>query len=315
MWPEVRRHLHFLEREVRRSFADPTRPLLVSVRSGARKSMPGMLDTLLNVEIPDSARGSLAGLQLAIEQVIDSWSGERARAYRRWAGIGDSGGTAVIVQAMVLGNRGGDSGVGVATVAKGCVRGEWLQGEQGDVLMTGAASPASLGELALSLPATHRELSRMSRRLEEELGEAVEVEFTVEEGRLFLLQVRAVEAEADPRPPLVEEGSRGGEGVLLSGVPASPGIASGTATASLGDSGEGGPVVLVRESTAPADVPAMLESVAVVTARGGFTSHAAVICREAGIPCVVGCGAGALALLDRQVTVNGSTGDIAGGRA
>ncbi len=310
VWSEVARQVCLLREQAARVFDDPARPVLVSVRSSGQRSMPGMLDTALNVEVP---YGGVTQIRAAVRQVVASWSSDRARAYRRWAGIADSPGMAAIVQAMVFGNRRRESGSGVAAVAGERLVGEWLEGAQGDKLMSGAASPIPIAVLAETMPEVASRLLAMSMQLQNELGSPVEVEFTVEEGRLFLLQVRPAVfpagAEADG------DSADRDEAVVAVGVPASPGTGSGTAAVSIPLAQESGgcPTVLIKRTTAPADVPEILAAEAVVTERGGFTSHAAVICREAGIPCVVGCGPDARGLLGRRVVVDGSSGIVTEG--
>jgi pyruvate,orthophosphate dikinase len=141
------------------------------------------------------------------------------------------------------------------------------------------------------------------------VGKPVEVEFTVDSGQLFLLQLRHGRSVGSADLELAAEST-----VLAAGIPASPGIATGTVRVNVdharGSAGKDQRTVLVREFTIPADVPAMLSAAAVITSQGGATSHAAVVCREAGIPCVVGCGSDALGLLGSEVTVDGGAGAI-----
>ena len=374
VWTAVLDHLSVLERRAGRRFGDPSSPLLVSVRSGAARSMPGMMDTVLNVGVPPSfgtdgwaadTRARFAAswaeavggppppdghrqLRGAIEAVQSSWWSERAAAYRDRSGIPHDAGTAVVVQAMVFGNRDDRSGTGVVfsrdpgTGAPGPT-GEWVARAQGDELVSGLRTPAPLGSLAEAEPAVAAELARAVAVLECDAADAVEVEFTVESGRLHLLQRRVAKRSAPAamriavdlcdaglidRPTavaritsdhvraIVGAGRLVDGGVeLVAGLAAGPGTAVGRAhtdvDAALEAADAGEPVVLVRPSTSPRDVVAMLQSVAVVTEQGGATSHAALVCREAGLPAVVGCGAGARDLLGgRVVTVDGTSGRV-----
>lgn len=319
-WDEVQEHLSRLESETNLEFGDKTAPLLLAIRSGARRSMPGMLDTVLNVgEVePLSRSGALLELRERIEEVMRSSESARACAYRGLVGMeAQDADTAVIVQAMARGNCDRRSGSGVAAgrhpiTGEAELFGEWLAGAQGDELMSGARTPNLLAVLATELPSVHGELEVVVRRLEDELREAIEVEFTVESGRLFLLQMRSAQVIGRPAG-----GRACGDRVpvLVRGMAASPGVGSGRAKDDIAGPPEPRqePAVLVREFTRPADVEAMLAASAVVTVRGGITSHAAVICREAGIPCVVGCGSDALDLIGQMVTVDGGAGTVSPG--
>jgi pyruvate,orthophosphate dikinase len=374
VWAAVLDQLSALERRAGSTFGDPSSPLLVSVRSGAATSMPGMMDTVLNVGVPPSfGRDGWAAdtrtrfeaswadavggppppdvhrqLRAAIEAVRSSWWNERAAAYRDRYGIAHHGGTAVVVQAMVFGNRDDRSGTGVVfsrdpgTGAPG-LTGEWVAGAQGDELVAGLRTPRPIRSLAEAQPAVAAELARAVEALERDAGDAVEVELTVESGRLHLLQRRVAkrsaraavriavdlcEAGLIDRPTAVARISSdhvramAGAGrlvdggvELVAGLAASPGTAAGRAhtdvDAALAAAEAGEPVVLVRPFTSPRDVVAMLQSVAVVTEQGGSTSHAALVCREAGLPAVVGCGTGTRDLLGgRVVTVDGTSGRV-----
>ncbi|HTX08726.1 MAG TPA: pyruvate, phosphate dikinase [Solirubrobacteraceae bacterium] len=409
-WAAVRAGIEHLERETGRSFGDPASPLLVSVRSAAAISMPGMMDTVLNLGMTDALERGLAALsgdpgfardtharfchefghivlgadvdpgddpaavcaavlkdtgqavpgdpweqlRAAIHAVFGSWSSRRAVAYRRHWGIPEDGGTAVVVQAMAFGNLGGRSGTGVVFTRNPLtgapeVYGEWLAGGQGEDVVSGTHDPRPVAELAEQLPELHAELMEAAQLLESERGDMQDIEFTIEAGRLYLLQTRtakrsplaAVRIAAD----LVREGVTGPEAalrqvspeqvqavlaptlapdtlagaeVLARGTPACPGVSSGRAApdARAGSgSGEGGPVVLVRPTTSPEDVDAMVEAVAVVTERGGATSHAAVVTRALGRPSVVGVGDGVTGgWVGSEVTVDGSGGVVYAGR-
>ncbi|ASR01232.1 pyruvate, phosphate dikinase [Gordonia rubripertincta] len=385
LWDQVDSALAHLESETGRSFGSSERPLLVSVRSGAAVSMPGMMDTVLNLGMTDAIETALAGLsgdaqyaadtrhrfieqfakvvgtpaptdpreQLheAIRAVLDSWQSPRAVSYRAARGIDDTSGTAVTVQAMVFGNLGADSGTGVLfsrdplTGAPGAY-GEWLSGGQGEDVVSGRMDAVPLSVLAETMPRIHAELLAVSETLERQGRDLQDIEFTVEEGRLWLLQSRAAkrtpEAAVRCAVDMVEEGlispaealrrvtadqvralqrphldavAAEHAQVLATGKPASPGIRTGVVVTDPDDAQDlaedGTDVILGRQTTDPDDVAAMSVAVAVLTEFGGSTSHAAVVCREMAVPCVVGCGAGTITTLaGRTVTVDAGAGII-----
>ncbi|MBS1878455.1 MAG: pyruvate, phosphate dikinase [Actinobacteria bacterium] len=407
VWSSVLAGVAGLEQKLDREFGGGERPLLVSVRSGAAVSMPGMMDTVLNLGITDTVEAALARLsgdadfarqthcrfvhqfgatvlgadldepaadatpaavreavrrdsgeevptdpqeqlRAVIKTVFGSWSSRRAKAYRRHWGIPEDGGTAVIIQAMVFGNLGRDSGTGVLFSRNPLSGepepyGEWLPGGQGEDVVSGTHDPLPLAALEASLPAAHERLIAAATLLEREHGDVQDVEFTVEHGQLYLLQTRAAKrsplaavraavdlaaegaidrAEALDRvtpeqlasvlaPRLEAEVAAAAE-VLARGTAACPGVASGVA---VGDSEAaceaGGDVVLARPTTSPEDVSGMIAARAVVTERGGSTSHAAVVTRALGRPSVVGVGEGeSAALLGQELTVDGSEGVV-----
>ncbi|MQY03738.1 pyruvate, phosphate dikinase [Actinomadura macrotermitis] len=380
---EVRAQMDRLARRLGRVFGGGPSPLLVSVRSGAAVSMPGMMDTLLNIGLVPAAAAALdartgdsgyarrsaralaeahAGLGLgpvsgdpyeqlftAIDAVFSSWRTERATEYRRLHGLPDEGGTAVTVQAMVLGDLPGPgvSGTGVlftrdpVTGEPGAV-GEFLPDGQGSGLVDGTRTPGPLADLAARAPGVHADLLRHAAALEAMYADMCDIEFTVEDGTLWLLQVRPGKrtdaAAARIALDLVAEGTidraeavrRAGDRtgavasaapgtdlgpVLCTGLPASPGIATGRvvfdadAALDMADSGE--TAVLVREFTEPSDIHGMAAAGAILTATGGRMSHAAVVARELGVPCV--CGAAALAFEAGTVRIGGrplAAGDV-----
>ncbi len=336
---------------------DAVDPWLVSVRSGAVASMPGMLDTLLNVGLTPAVAATLAKrhgaafaddlrarvrsaatvlpadtrddpvaqVQAAAAAVLASWSSPRALAYRARAGLGEAGGTAITVQVMVFGNLGAESATGVAfsrdpaTGAAGAV-GDVLFGAQGEDVVAGTHRPLPLAALTARCPGTAAELRTALRQLEQHYRDLVDVEFTIERGRLWILQARpgkrgpaaaariAVElvddpvvalsrAEAVARVPAVREGTvrltrRDGDAVAFAtGLGVSPGLATGrvvmNADAAV-DAADAGPVILVRRETSPADVHGIGVAAGVLTATGGALSHAALVAREWGIAAVVG---------------------------
>lgn len=385
LWSEVLDGLGWLEDSTGQQFGGRA-PLLVSVRSGAPVSMPGMMDTLLNVGLtrpmltesgpgwltelatgirtsfadapfavlaaergPDARAEALAQLRWAIARIFDSWRGERAETYRRANGIPGDLGTAVTVQAMVFGNRDDDSGTGVYITrnpATGANEpyGEWLPRAQGESLVSGERSPLELAAFQASMPELHSGLVADGRRLETAERYPVEIEFTVESGRLYFLQARrstctplaAVHWAVD----LVDEGlleiadvidwvdedslralARAGGPAEITGrvLARGTGVVPGRCCALVVDDAdeadrlaeEGSRVILARPRTSPHDVHGFLAAAGVITERGGSTSHAAVVARQIGLPCVVGCGEGTVsAVVGRVVTIDGTRGVV-----
>ena len=368
-WPdglddEIRAHVARLEEGTGRRFGDSSDPLLVSVRSGAPVSMPGMMDTILNLGLNDATSAGLAAasgdaafaadclhrframyrdivgsappadpweqLRGAVDAVFRSWNGDRARAYRKREGIPDDLGTAVTVQAMVFGNRGSDSGTGVLftrnpATGEPVLYGDVLFDAQGEDVVAGTHRTEPFSVLDERLPAVARELRGYAASLERHYTDLCDIEFTIERGRLWMLQVRvgkrspraalriAVDMAQDPGfpldraaavrrvaalladPPLVEIRGTDIPNPLAVGLPASPGVGCGrivTSTdAALAEADTGHTVILVRSETSPDDVPGMARSAGILTARGGLASHAAVVARGWGIPAVVGASA------------------------
>jgi pyruvate,orthophosphate dikinase len=397
---EVRKSLRRLEGLTGKRFGDRENPLLVSVRSGAPVSMPGMMDTILNLGINDETVEGLAKqsgkpefawdtywrfmqmlgkivlgidarkfdsivagkdlsdlevlktivmsskslcevtgkkfpadpykqLELAIDAVFRSWMGKRAVEYRKQYNITPemAGGTAVTIVAMVFGNMGFDSCTGVVftrdpETGEKRLYGDYLANAQGEDVVSGKTTPNHIDMLVNKMPVVYRQLCEVTQKLENHFKEPQDVEFTVEKGRLYILQTRtakmnavaAVKTSVDLyregliskiaaleriNPEALEQllyrriDPHSKQKPIAVGVGASPGAASGstvfdTATAeALGKNGE--KVILVREDTKPDDVPAFFQSVGILTSRGGKTSHAAVVARGMGKPCIVGC--------------------------
>ncbi|MEW6524489.1 MAG: pyruvate, phosphate dikinase [Bacillota bacterium] len=429
---EIFRTLCRLEATIGRTFGDPGHPLLVSVRSGAAVSMPGMMDTILNLglnnltvqglaestgdprfaydcyrrfiqmfsdvvlglplarfedvlerhkeatgvlhdgEIPAEVLQaitveylqlvkSLSGrvfpqdpkeqLIMAVEAVFRSWHNDRAVVYRRVHRINDDMGTAVNVQAMVFGNMGPTSATGVlftrnpSTGAREML-GEYLINAQGEDVVAGIRTPLPIQQLAGELPQAYVQLMESARRLESHYRDMQDIEFTIEKGRLFLLQTRACKrtaaaavkiasdlvhediisrAEAILRidPEQVEKllhrtidpGAHAQ--VIARGLPASPGAATGVVVFHADDAerrGEAGDrVILVRPETAPDDMHGIVQAQGILTSRGGMTCHAAIVARGMGKPAVVGCEALGIDLSARKAwagTVELSEGDL-----
>ncbi|MFE1311847.1 pyruvate, phosphate dikinase [Streptomyces sp. NPDC058755] len=408
---EEARALAALEQTMGRTLGAPDDPLLVSVRSGARFSMPGMMETILDIGLNDQSVAGLAKasgqerfawdsyrrlvqmfgrtvlgvdgdlfeqaiaahkaqrgtrddhdldvgelaalteefkaiirretgedfpqdpaeqLRRAVRAVFDSWNGERARVYRRREHIPDDLGTAVNVQAMVFGNLGSDSGTGVAftrdpaTGARG-VYGDYLPDAQGEDVVSGVRDAVPLDELKILDPRAYVELGDHLRTLESHYRDLCDVEFTIERGRLWILQTRVGKRTAEAAfriaHDLREEGTitpdealarvDGAELTrlmfprfdttpadvpLARGVPASPGAAVGVVVFDSAEArrraADGRHTILVRRETTPDDLPGMIAAQAVLTSRGGKTSHAAVVARGMGKVCV--CGAESL---------------------
>ncbi|MGH2512669.1 MAG: pyruvate, phosphate dikinase [Candidatus Limnocylindrales bacterium] len=366
-WPagldaEIRAHLAVMEARIGRRFGDPADPLLVSVRSGAPVSMPGMMDTILNLGLNDATcRGlglassdpgfaancrtrfeqmfrTVVGvddvpddpwqqLRSAIEAVFRSWHSDRAVAYREREGIADDLGTAVTIQAMVFGNRGPDSGTGVLftrnpATGEPALYGDVLFDAQGEDVVAGSHRTETLSELAARMPAVATELERDAGTLERHHRDLCDIEFTIERGRLWLLQCRigkrspqaAVRIARDMAeaadfplsrdeavertrsvladPPRAAGGGDSGATPLATGLPASPGLAAGeialTPEAAVQAAEAGRAVILVRAETSPDDIRGIARATGLLTSRGGLASHAAVVARGWGIPAVVG---------------------------
>jgi pyruvate,orthophosphate dikinase len=404
---EIDQHMAALEEKTGKQFGDPDDPLLVSVRSGAAVSMPGMMDTILNLGLNDEAaaglakatgnprfandsyrrliqmyggvvdgidghrfedalgrlkeeRGAvqdvdlsaedLAGLietykaiyreetgrdfpqdpreQLtrAVRAVFESWDTPRAQVYRRAHHIPDDLGTAVNVVQMVFGNKGESSGTGVAftrdpSTGEPGVYGEFLADAQGEDVVAGIRTPEPLERMQEGLPEAYEQLLETMRRLEEHYRDMQDIEFTVEDGQLYLLQTRSAKRTAaaalKAAVDMAEEGLISREDavaridpgqldqllhpridpaadfeVAATGLNASPGAASGKVVFdadTAAEQGENEDVILVRWETTPDDIHGMIAARGILTAHGGMTSHAAVVARGMGTPCVAGC--------------------------
>ncbi|HEY4101570.1 MAG TPA: pyruvate, phosphate dikinase [Gemmatimonadales bacterium] len=444
---QVERALERLEAATSKEFGGMTSPLLVSVRSGAAVSMPGMMETILNLGLNDKTVEALASLngnpafawdcyrrflqmysnvvfdlpkapfdaileearhahgvtrdidlpvptlrsviarfkthvtdqinrpfpddpmeQLwgAIAAVFESWNTRRAIDYRRLHDIPDDLGTAVSIVTMVYGNLGDTSGTGVAfsrnpSTGERLIFGEFLSHAQGEDVVSGARTPEPLTSLRDKLPAVYQELERMARTLERHFRDVQDMEFTIEDGHLYMLQTRRAQRTGQAAFRIAcdmvdEEAITEDEAVarippqaleqllhptidpsaalerLTTGLPASPGAASGVvvfdANAAEAAAKRGEAVILVRRETSPEDFHGMVASRAILTARGGMTSHAAVVARGMGKPCVAGAheldvdeAAGVIRVGEREIkggewiTLDGSTGAVLCGRA
>ena len=402
-WPdgldaEIATGLDWLEQQTGRSFGRGPSPLLLSIRSGAAISMPGMMDTVLNLGITDDTEAALASergepgfardthrrflelyaaivlkapidldpaadpeqwraavatmtdqdvpinpraqLVAAVRAVFDSWNSRRARKYRQHNNIPDDLGTAVTIQAMVFGNLDADSGTGVLFSRNPLSGerkpfGEFLPRAQGEDVVSGKFTPLPLDAMHQRVGPACDELLAASETLERESRDMQDIDFTVQKGRLFLLQARsakrAPEAAVRCAVEMAEEGlidraeaiarvtreqiaemlrprltadATTGIVPVARGEGACPGVASGVVVTTPDEAERrekaGEDVVLVRETTSPDDIHGM------IAAQGGATSHAAVVSRALGRPCVVGCGAEVMALAGSVVTVDGA---------
>jgi pyruvate, orthophosphate dikinase len=387
IWDDVLDGIGWLEKDTSRTFGRGPRPLLVGVRSGATHSMPGMMDTILNLGMNDAVEQALAAqegpafardthrrfsemyerivgggsgpvpadahaqLRAGIEAVFASWNSPRAVAYRAHYGLDDRGATAVVVQAMVFGNRAPNSGAG-AFFSRNPITGanepfgEWLPGGQGDDVVSGLVDVEPITALRDEQPDVYEELMDHARSLERVASDVQEIEFTVEDGKLWLLQTRSAERSAQAAVrlalqlrhegliddaealcrvtpahvealllPALQPETRLTAPLLAKGLPACPGVVSGKAytdvDAALDAADQGERVILVRDHTRPEDVRGMLAAQGIVTEVGGAASHAAVVSRELGRVAVVGCGQGVTAsLAGKRITVDGYEGEV-----
>lgn len=300
-------------------------------------------------------------LFLAINAVFDSWNNQRAIVYRRLNKIPDHLGTAVNIQSMVFGNMGNDSGTGVAftrnpSTGEHVLYGEYLINAQGEDVVAGIRTPQPIQTLKDEMPAVFKQFSETCKRLEQHYQEMQDIEFTVERGQLFILQTRngkrTAQAAIRIAVEMVEEGIIDKKTALLrvdpdqlnqllhrriddkyertllaKGLPASPGAATGQVVFDADEAEElgnaGKKVILVRPETTPDDIHGIVAAQAILTSRGGMTSHAAVVARGMGKACICGCDALKIDVKAKQfkvdekvinygdvITIDGSTGEI-----
>ncbi|MEA5047768.1 MAG: pyruvate, phosphate dikinase [Eubacteriales bacterium] len=444
---QIEAALAITEKNARKKFGDPSNPFLVSVRSGARASMPGMMDTILNLGLNDKTVVGLKDLtknerfafdsyrrfiqmfsdvvmevekakfdeifedvkhknnceldtelnaenlkevvsrykelylrekgcefpqdpreQLmeAIKAVFRSWDNPRAIIYRRKNDIPSDWGTAVNVQSMVFGNMGNDCGTGVAftrdpSTGEKKLYGEFLMNAQGEDVVAGIRTPSKIDELKNTQPEVYQQFVQIAETLEQHYRDMQDMEFTIERGRLFMLQTRNGKRTAaaalqiavdlvsegmiskdealmkiDPRSldallhPTFEPKALKNAKAVASGLPASPGAACGRVYFTAQDASEaskrGEKVVLVRLETSPEDIEGMYASEGILTARGGMTSHAAVVARGMGTCCVAGCSEASISEKNKTLvftsgksyregdwlSLDGSTGNVYG---
>ena len=423
---QIEEKLAHIEKVTGKKFGDATNPLLVSVRSGARVSMPGMMDTILNLGLNDEVVEGLAHLtnnerfaydsyrrfiqmfsdvvmqqdkskyerildqikekkgvkfdkdltaddlkeivklfkklykesqkeefpqepkvQLieAVKAVFRSWDNERANVYRRMHDIPYNWGTAVNVQSMVFGNMGDDSGTGVAftrnpATGENVLYGEYLMNAQGEDVVAGIRTPQPIAQLEKQNPEVYAQFVAIAKKLENHYKDMQDMEFTIEKGKLYMLQTRNGKRTAkaalkiavdlvsegmidkkqallmlDPKQlddvlhPVFDEKALKKATLIGEALPASPGAASGkicfTAEKAKAEGGKKGKVVLVRLETSPEDIEGMAASQGILTARGGMTSHAAVVARGMGTCCVAGCSALKFANDGKSFTLGG----------
>jgi len=446
MWDQALQGLKKVEQSMKARFGDPNNPLLVSVRSGARASMPGMMDTVLNLGLNEQTAKGLAQktsnrrfavdahrrfitmfgtvvmgiarerfedhldevkrqygakhdtdlseaaldelmetfkslvrtetgrefpqdpfeqLQMAINAVFESWYGDRAVTYRRLYEIPDAWGTAVNVQAMVFGNMGDTSGTGVAFTRNPATGtptffGECLLNAQGEDVVAGIRTPLPVQALKDKLPAAYRHLTKTQKTLEKHYRDMLDLEFTIQEGKLFMLQTRvgkrtgiasvriavdmvreglidrkeAVQRVAPEQLsqylyPIFESSEEAKFQAVGKGLPAGPGAAAGkialTPDRAVQLKEQGVRAVLVRHETSPDDIHGMHAAEGFLTAKGGMTSHAAVVARQMGKVCIAGCDAveilgeakvrmGTMVLSEGEyISLNGFTGQVYAG--
>ena len=408
---QIYEYLQKMEEITGKKFGDPHNPLLVSVRSGSRASMPGMMDTILNLGLNDEVVESFAkitgnprfaydsyrrfiqmysdvvmevgkkyfeelidemkaekGVKLdteldaddlkklaeqfkaeykaklgvdfpsdpreqlmgAVKAVFRSWNNQRAIVYRRMNDIPSSWGTAVNVQSMVFGNTGDESGTGVAFTRNPAtgdphLYGEFLMNAQGEDVVAGIRTPQSIDQLKEVMPEVYDQFAAIADKLEKHYKDMQDMEFTIEKGKLYMLQTRngkrTAQAALKIAVDMVDEGMLTKEEAIMKvepkqldallhpqfdaeslkaatpvtkGLPASPGAACGkvyfTAAEAVAAAQDGNKVVLVRLETSPEDIEGMAAAQGVMTVRGGMTSHAAVVARGMGTCCVAGCG-------------------------
>ncbi len=445
LFSEIHEHLKEIEDKLGKKFSDKENPLLFSVRSGAVFSMPGMMDTILNLGLNDVSVQGLANstgnerfaydsyrrfiqmfsdvameipkvrfeslledmkerkgvhedtdldandlknlveeykkvyreeknedfpqepmkqLELAVKAVFASWNNPRAQVYRRLHDIPHDLGTAVNVQSMVFGNMGDTSGTGVAFTrnpanGENKLYGEFLMNAQGEDVVAGIRTPKSIDELNDIMPHIYKEFHDITESLEQHYKDMQDIEFTIENEKLFILQTRSgkrtTHAAINVAVDLVESGLITKEEALLrieplqlnqllhpnfddkalkiaevlaKGLPASPGAASGKVYFHAADvvkaKANGEKCILVRQETSPEDIEGMVSAEGILTARGGMTSHAAVVARGMGKCCVAGCSeirvdednkviktrSGLLINEGDQISIDGSTGNI-----
>mmetsp|Transcript_8536 Transcript_8536/g.17804 ORF Transcript_8536/g.17804 Transcript_8536/m.17804 type:complete len:617 (+) Transcript_8536:76-1926(+) len=439
LWEEIVRSIDAVQDEIQSEFGSPENPLLLSVRSGAAISMPGMMDTVLNLGMNDKVVEGLAKktenprfawdsyrrflemfgnvvleiprsnfedelddikydkgvnedsdlsaedlqelvvrfkavyesmdltfpqdvyeqLKLAIGAVFNGWMGARAIKYREVENIRNLLGTAVNVQAMVFGNMGDTSGTGVCfsrdpNIGTPELFGEFLINAQGEDVVAGVRTPRPIIEMKDVMPEVYEEFVQNTKILEEKFGDMQDIEFTIQEGKLFMLQTRngkrGGEAAVKIAVDLVGEGLIGKneaitkvlpehldqllhprfpdvelqeykDAVVSRGLPASPGAAVGriamTNEMVVENKQKGIPSIMVRDETSPDDVEGMFAAEGILTARGGMTSHAAVVARGWGKPCICGCTSLSVDEANDEITFTmegGSQKNLQGGR-
>ncbi len=424
---DVRKALLVVEQKAGKKFGDAKNPLLVSVRSGAPVSMPGMMDTVLNLGLNEATLKALVAqagnerfaydayrrfinmfgdvvlgmehkkfeeilsgkkkakgvkldteldaadlkevaskykalveketgkkfpedpmvqLELAIMAVFNSWDTPRAITYRKLNRLRNDMGTAVNVQAMVFGNMGNDSGTGVAftrnpSTGENNLYGEYLMNAQGEDVVAGIRTPKPLIQLGKEMPAIYKQFAEIAKKLEGHYKDMQDMEFTIEKGKLWMLQTRsgkrtaaaavkvAVDMEKEGRiskeeaimrvqPEHIDKllhrqiDPKAKVSPVAKGLNASPGAAVGKAVftaddaAKAGNGGNGEKVILVSVETTPEDIHGMAASQGILTSRGGMTSHAAVVARGMGIPCVAGCDKLKVDVSKKTATVEGT---------
>jgi len=330
---EIKQNLTRLEIETNSKLG---RGLEVSVRSSAAVSMPGMMDTVLNV-------GEYDLLIKAVKRIFESWNNNRALEYRRINNIENGIGTAAVIQAMVYGNRDESSGTGVVfsrnpSTGEKELFGEYLKKAQGEALVSGENTPSPVNKLKQEMPAIYLEIEQISQRLEKHFRDMQDIEFTVDSGKLYILQTRSGKRSGHAAVKIavdfVTEGLITRDEALMRisvddirgllhkrikqpqscqaiirGLAAAPGATGGIVafdtTEALRKSKKGNQIILVREETSPDDIQGMAAAAGILTRRGGITSHAAIVARGMGKPCVTGAENIEIDMRNRSFSCNG----------
>jgi len=313
---EIAQAVATLEKETRAKLG---KGLQVSVRSSAPVSMPGMMDTVLNVS-------SMSEMRAAIRRIFESWDNIRAIEYRRLNNIPSDIGTAAIVQAMVFGNKDAKSGTGVVfsrnpSTGEHGLFGEYIQRAQGEAIVSGSTTPVPVSQLESIMPKMYRELEQKAAMLEAHFRDMQDIEFTVESEKLYILQTRSAKrsgqaaikaavdmvhedlitveeailrVKADDLRALLHKHIKSAKPheLLTKGLAAAPGAVCGRVVFTVDDamllSKKSIPSILVRPETSPDDIQGIAAADGVLTSRGGLTSHAAIVTRAMGKPCVCG---------------------------
>lgn len=303
---DIESAIKILEKKMNKKFEID---MSVSVRSSPIVSMPGMMDTVLNVN-------NYKHLRKSIKQVFNSWYNKRAHIYREKHGISHDFGMSVIIQTMVLGNKNNQSGTGVIfsrnpNNGKEGIVGEYLINSQGEDIVLGNKTPINIENLKVDFPDVYSQLEKYAKKLELHFQNIQDIEFTFEDRFLYILQTRNVKKPINK--DIYEIKDKNDLEIIAKGIPSSYGAATGKAVFScekaklLKEQGE--QVILIRPETSPEDIEGIIACDGIITLRGGATSHAAIVARSMNKPCICGCGNLNIKELE-WLTIDGSTGDI-----